>query len=128
MWQINSVTDVDEEIFGPVLQVVTYQEKDFEATLQQINDLGYGLTFGLHTRLESTIKRAQSIIKAGNIYVNRSMIGAVVGVQPFGGEGLSGTGFKAGGPHYLLRFMVERTLSYNTTAAGGNATLVMQVK
>lgn len=128
LWQINSVTDVDEEIFGPVLQVVTYQEKDFEATLQQINDLGYGLTFGLHTRLESTIKRAQSIIKAGNIYVNRSMIGAVVGVQPFGGEGLSGTGFKAGGPHYLLRFMVERTLSYNTTAAGGNATLVMQVK
>jgi RHH-type proline utilization regulon transcriptional repressor/proline dehydrogenase/delta 1-pyrroline-5-carboxylate dehydrogenase len=89
-----------------------------------VNATGYGLTFGIHSRIDSTITRVAQRIRAGNVYVNRSMIGAVVGVQPFGGEGLSGTGPKAGGPHYLLRFASEKTVSVNTTAAGGNATLL----
>ena len=127
VWKIRDALDVKEEIFGPVLQVVTYKSTEFEDLLHKINALGYGLTFGLHTRLESHIELVQKIVRAGNIYVNRSMIGAVVGVQPFGGEGLSGTGFKAGGPYYLLKFLTERTLSYNTTAAGGNASLMMEV-
>ena len=117
------------EIFGPVLQIVrwgpaTTTLKTPEAVIAAINALGYGLTLGIQTRIDS---RAQALAEAahvGNIYINRNMIGAVVGVQPFGGEGLSGTGPKAGGPHYLLRFCSEQTVTVNTTAAGGNAALL----
>jgi len=125
LWKIQKIEDVHDEIFGPVIQVLTFKGDELEDTVHRLNGLGYGLTFGLHTRLESTIERVRCILAAGNFYVNRSMIGAVVGVQPFGGEGMSGTGFKAGGPNYLLRFLTERIFSYNTTAAGGNASLVM---
>jgi RHH-type proline utilization regulon transcriptional repressor/proline dehydrogenase/delta 1-pyrroline-5-carboxylate dehydrogenase len=87
---------------------------------------GYGLTLGIHSRIERFVERVRARLRVGNSYVNRNMIGAVVGVQPFGGEGLSGTGPKAGGPHYLPRFAVERTLAVNTAAAGGNAALLAQ--
>ena len=85
---------------------------------------GYGLTLGIHTRIDSTVRARRARVRAGNVYVNRNMIGAVVGVQPFGGAGLSGTGPKAGGPHYLHRFAHERTLTINTSAVGGNASLL----
>ena len=91
-----------------------------------MNGFGYGLTLGIHSRVDATIERIVSRVRVGNVYVNRNMIGAVVGMQPFGGEGLSGTGPKAGGPNYLPRFAVERTLSVNTAAAGGNAALLAQ--
>lgn len=91
--------------------------------LQQINALGYGLTLGIQTRIDSRAQALAAAARVGNVYVNRNMIGAVVGVQPFGGEGLSGTGPKAGGPNYLLRFCAEQTLTINTTAAGGNVEL-----
>ena len=127
MFEVASIADVKAEIFGPVLQVVRYGSRDSGDPLQvieQINALGYGLTIGIQTRIDS---RAQALAHAahiGNVYINRSTIGAVVGVQPFGGEGLSGTGPKAGGPHYLLRFCAEQTITVNTTAAGGNAALL----
>ena len=92
--------------------------------LAAIHATGYGLTLGIHSRIDAHIDWVKQNAKIGNIYVNRHRIGAVVGTQPFGGEGLSGTGFKAGGPHYLLRFSVERAISVNTTAAGGNASLL----
>jgi RHH-type proline utilization regulon transcriptional repressor/proline dehydrogenase/delta 1-pyrroline-5-carboxylate dehydrogenase len=92
--------------------------------MDEINALGYGLTLGLQTRIDSRAQRLAERARVGNVYVNRNMIGAVVGVQPFGGEGLSGTGPKAGGPHYLLRLCAEQTLSVNTAAAGGNAALL----
>ncbi len=92
--------------------------------VEQINASRYGLTLGVHSRIESTWRRVQSVARVGNCYINRNMIGAVVGVQPFGGEGLSGTGPKAGGPHYLQRFVTERTLTINTSAVGGNARLL----
>ncbi|HRJ12493.1 MAG TPA: aldehyde dehydrogenase family protein, partial [Alphaproteobacteria bacterium] len=92
-----------------------------------INSTGFGLTVGVHSRLDEIHELVRQEIRAGNLYVNRTMIGAVVGVQPFGGEGLSGTGPKAGGPHYLHRFATERTVSINTTAAGGNASLLNMV-
>src|SRR5205085_9628113 len=111
-------------VFGPVLHVVRYRRNDLDRTVEAINALGYGLTFGLHTRLDETTARVTSRIRAGNIYVNRNIIGAVVGVQPFGGHGLSGTGPKAGGPHYLPRFATEQTVTINTAAAGGNAALM----
>jgi RHH-type proline utilization regulon transcriptional repressor/proline dehydrogenase/delta 1-pyrroline-5-carboxylate dehydrogenase len=114
---------VRHEIFGPVLHIVRWQGEPTEV-IAQINALGYGLTLGIQTRIDS---RALSLARAahiGNVYVNRNQIGALVGVQPFGGEGLSGTGPKAGGPHYLYRFCTEQTLTINTTAAGGNAALL----
>jgi RHH-type proline utilization regulon transcriptional repressor/proline dehydrogenase/delta 1-pyrroline-5-carboxylate dehydrogenase len=114
------------EIFGPVLHVVTFAAGGIDALVDAINALGYGLTLGVHSRIDATIARIAERARVGNLYVNRNMIGAVVGVQPFGGEGLSGTGPKAGGPHYLFRFAVERTLTVNTAAAGGNATLLAQ--
>ena len=95
-----------------------------DALLGEINATGYGLTFGVHSRIDETIARAAERAAAGNLYVNRNLIGAVVGVQPFGGHGLSGTGPKAGGPHYLLRFATEKTVTINTAAAGGNANLI----
>jgi RHH-type proline utilization regulon transcriptional repressor/proline dehydrogenase/delta 1-pyrroline-5-carboxylate dehydrogenase len=114
------------EIFGPVLHVVTFRAGEIDALVDAINRLGYGLTLGVHSRIDATVERIVSRAHVGNVYVNRNMIGAVVGVQPFGGEGLSGTGPKAGGPHYLFRFAVERTLTVNTAAAGGNSALLAQ--
>ncbi len=112
------------EIFGPVLHVARYEPDDVDALVDEINGLGYGLTLGVHTRIDSTAKAIARRARIGNIYVNRNIIGAVVGVQPFGGMGLSGTGPKAGGPHYLPRFATERTVTTNTAAVGGNATLL----
>ena len=122
-FEVASLAQVKDEIFGPVLQVVRWRG-DPAATIDQINALGYGLTLGIQTRIDSRAQAMAARAHVGNVYVNRNMIGAVVGVQPFGGEGLSGTGPKAGGPHYLYRFCVEQTLTVNTTAAGGNAALL----
>ncbi|MBS3911014.1 MAG: L-glutamate gamma-semialdehyde dehydrogenase [Hydrogenophaga sp.] len=122
MFEVKTIADVKTEIFGPVLQVVRWGG-DPMAVIQQINALGYGLTLGIQTRIDSRAQALATAARVGNVYVNRNMIGAVVGVQPFGGEGLSGTGPKAGGPHYLLRFCAEQTLTINTTAAGGNVAL-----
>ena len=122
-FEVANISDVKAEIFGPVLQVVRWGG-DPADVIAQVNALGYGLTLGIQTRIDS---RAQALAHAahiGNVYINRNMIGAVVGVQPFGGEGLSGTGPKAGGPHYLYRFCAEQTITVNTTAAGGNAALL----
>jgi RHH-type proline utilization regulon transcriptional repressor/proline dehydrogenase/delta 1-pyrroline-5-carboxylate dehydrogenase len=113
-----------EEVFGPVLHVVRWQAGKLAELVETINATGYGLTLGLHSRMASAAKIVQDGAHVGNTYINRTMIGAVVGSQPFGGEGLSGTGPKAGGPHYLLRFCTERTLSIDTTSAGGNASLL----
>jgi RHH-type transcriptional regulator, proline utilization regulon repressor / proline dehydrogenase / delta 1-pyrroline-5-carboxylate dehydrogenase len=124
VWQLSSVHDLSQEVFGPILHIVRYKGEYLDRVLDDINSLGYGLTMGIHSRLESTIQQVYARAKVGNLYVNRNMIGAVVGVQPFGGEGLSGTGPKAGGPNYLLRFMTERTFTQDTTAAGGNASLL----
>jgi RHH-type proline utilization regulon transcriptional repressor/proline dehydrogenase/delta 1-pyrroline-5-carboxylate dehydrogenase len=107
------------EVFGPILHVCTYRRQDLDQVLQWLRDTGYGLTLGIHSRIQSFVDDVVRAARVGNIYVNRSMIGAVVGVQPFGGEGLSGTGPKAGGPHYMLRFATERTLTVNTAAVGG---------
>jgi len=107
------------ETFGPVLHLATYRRSDLDAVLGWIDGTRYGLTLGVHSRIQSFVDRVVRAARVGNVYVNRSMIGAVVGVQPFGGEGLSGTGPKAGGPHYLLRFATERTLTVNTAAVGG---------
>jgi RHH-type proline utilization regulon transcriptional repressor/proline dehydrogenase/delta 1-pyrroline-5-carboxylate dehydrogenase len=122
-FEVNAIADLQQEIFGPVLHIVRWNG-DPVAVIDQINALGYGLTIGIQTRIDS---RAQALARAahvGNVYINRNQIGAVVGVQPFGGEGLSGTGPKAGGPHYLYRFCAEQTITVNTTAAGGNAALL----
>jgi RHH-type proline utilization regulon transcriptional repressor/proline dehydrogenase/delta 1-pyrroline-5-carboxylate dehydrogenase len=126
-FEVRSLAEVKDEIFGPVLQVLRWgsgELKDPQAVIAQINALGYGLTLGLQTRIDSRAQALAAAAHVGNIYVNRNMIGAVVGVQPFGGEGLSGTGPKAGGPHYLYRFCAEQTVTVNTTAAGGNAALL----
>jgi len=115
-----------KEVFGPVLHVVEWDAAELDALVDAIHATGYGLTMGIHSRIDATIARIASRARVGNLYVNRNMIGAVVGVQPFGGEGLSGTGPKAGGPHYLARFAVERVRTVNTAAAGGNAALLAQ--
>ena len=122
-FELAGIADLKEEIFGPVLHVVRWNG-DVDAVMHDINKLGYGLTLGIQTRIDSRAQRLARLAKVGNVYVNRNMIGAVVGVQPFGGEGLSGTGPKAGGPHYLFRFCAEQTLTINTAAAGGNAALL----
>jgi RHH-type proline utilization regulon transcriptional repressor/proline dehydrogenase/delta 1-pyrroline-5-carboxylate dehydrogenase len=114
----------EHEIFGPILHVVRWPADQLDTVIGAINATGYGLTLGVHSRIDETVERVTARAHVGNLYVNRNMIGAVVGVQPFGGEGLSGTGPKAGGPHYLTRFGVERTVSTNTAAAGGNAALL----
>ena len=124
LFGLDDPSELKEEVFGPVLHFFTYKAKDLPKILAKIHGSGYGLTFGLHTRLRGSIDDILGQIPAGNRYVNRSMTGAVVGVQPFGGEGLSGTGPKAGGPHYLLRFITERTTTINTAAIGGNVELL----
>jgi RHH-type proline utilization regulon transcriptional repressor/proline dehydrogenase/delta 1-pyrroline-5-carboxylate dehydrogenase len=111
-------------VFGPVLHVVRYKAAALDELLDAISGSGYGLTLGLHTRIGETVARAEQRLAVGNVYVNRNMVGAVVGVQPFGGHGLSGKGPKAGGPHYLPRFATEQTVTVNTAAAGGNAALL----
>jgi RHH-type proline utilization regulon transcriptional repressor/proline dehydrogenase/delta 1-pyrroline-5-carboxylate dehydrogenase len=121
---LDSPSQLSEEIFGPVLHFFTYKSKELPKILGEIRGSGYGLTFGLHTRLRAKMEAILDEAPVGNRYVNRSMTGAVVGVQPFGGEGLSGTGPKAGGPHYLLRFISERTTTINTAAIGGNVELL----
>ena len=116
------------EVFGPVLHVVRYRAAELDRALDAVAATGYGLTLGIHSRIDRFVERVRARLGVGNTYVNRNMIGAVVGVQPFGGEGLSGTGPKAGGPNYLPRFAVERTLTVNTAAAGGNAALLAQTE
>ena len=123
-WELKSINELDREKFGPALHVVRWKADELDAVVDAINATGYGLTLGIHSRIDATIDRIVSRAKVGNIYVNRNQIGAVVGVQPFGGQGLSGTGPKAGGPHYLPRFATEKTVTVNTTAAGGNASLL----
>ena len=123
IYEVADIAVIDEEVFGPVLQVVRWTG-DVEALVAKVNALGYGLTLGLQTRLDRRMERVAATARVGNVYVNRSMIGAVVGVQPFGGEGLSGTGPKAGGPHYLPRFCAEQAISTNTAAVGGNLALL----
>lgn len=121
---LKHIGDLDQEAFGPILHIVRFEAGKLEESLAGINANGYGLTFGVHSRLDETRIKGFTNTVAGNVYVNRNMIGAVVGVQPFGGTGLSGTGPKAGGPHYLTRFTTERTLTINTTATGGNTALL----
>ncbi|WP_207459580.1 bifunctional proline dehydrogenase/L-glutamate gamma-semialdehyde dehydrogenase PutA [Azospirillum sp. SYSU D00513] len=123
-FELDRLDRLEREVFGPVLHVIRYGADRLDSVLDAVEATGYGLTLGIHSRIDETIRRIHGRLGVGNAYVNRNMIGAVVGVQPFGGEGLSGTGPKAGGPHYLMRFATERTLSVNTTAAGGNTTLV----
>ncbi len=123
-FEIDSITSLEEEVFGPILHVVRYRSRDLDRVIDEINGTGYGLTLGVHSRIDRTQRHIASRVQAGNCYINRNMIGAVVGVQPFGGERLSGTGPKAGGPHYMLRFATERTLTVNTAAVGGNASLL----
>ncbi|MBM3625775.1 MAG: L-glutamate gamma-semialdehyde dehydrogenase, partial [Alphaproteobacteria bacterium] len=122
--RLERVGDLQEEVFGPVLHVVAWRSERLPQLLAEIEEGGYGLTLGMHTRIEQRIRALGREAPAGNIYVNRNMIGAVVGSQPFGGFGLSGTGPKAGGPDYLLRFLQETTLTINTASSGGDATLL----
>nr|WP_225737321.1 bifunctional proline dehydrogenase/L-glutamate gamma-semialdehyde dehydrogenase PutA [Dyella acidiphila] len=123
-YEIPSLNILKREVFGPVLHVIRWKGSELAQVIDAINGTGYGLTLGVHSRIDDTVEYIRSHARVGNCYVNRNQIGAVVGVQPFGGESLSGTGPKAGGPHYLLRFAGERTLTINTTAAGGNASLL----
>ena len=122
--EIDSLDRLEREVFGPVLHVVRYRARDLEDVIRQINATGFGLTLGVHTRIDGRAREIFRKTQVGNTYVNRNMVGAVVGVQPFGGRGLSGTGPKAGGPHYLHRFATEKALSINTAAVGGNASLL----
>jgi RHH-type proline utilization regulon transcriptional repressor/proline dehydrogenase/delta 1-pyrroline-5-carboxylate dehydrogenase len=126
IFELKSATELTEEIFGPVLHVVRYRASELPRVIEQVASSGYGLTLGIHSRIDETVEEVIGKLQIGNIYVNRNMIGAVVGVQPFGGHGLSGTGPKAGGPHYLPRFATEQTITVNTAAAGGNAALMAQ--
>ena len=126
-WEIPDIAWLTGEVFGPILHVVRYKPENIAGLIAEINATGFGLTGGIHSRIDATVHQVQHQLKAGNIYVNRSLIGAVVGVQPFGGMGLSGTGPKAGGPYYLMRFAHEVVVSNNTTAAGGNASLLAAV-
>ncbi|WP_027547146.1 bifunctional proline dehydrogenase/L-glutamate gamma-semialdehyde dehydrogenase PutA [Bradyrhizobium sp. WSM2254] len=124
IFELKEAGQLTEEVFGPILHVVRYRAENLEHVLQAIERTGYGLTLGVHSRIDDSIEAIIDRVQVGNIYVNRNMIGAVVGVQPFGGNGLSGTGPKAGGPHYLARFATEQTVTINTAAAGGNAALL----
>jgi RHH-type transcriptional regulator, proline utilization regulon repressor / proline dehydrogenase / delta 1-pyrroline-5-carboxylate dehydrogenase len=124
IFELANARDLAEEVFGPILHVVRYRADQFAGVLAAIEGSGYGLTLGIHSRIDDTVETVTERLQVGNVYVNRNMIGAVVGVQPFGGYGLSGTGPKAGGPHYLARFATEQTVTINTAAAGGNAALL----
>jgi RHH-type proline utilization regulon transcriptional repressor/proline dehydrogenase/delta 1-pyrroline-5-carboxylate dehydrogenase len=123
-YEIDSISLLKEEVFGPILHVVKFKMKNLDKVIDDINNTNFGLTFGIHSRVDATASYIKSKVNVGNVYVNRNIIGAVVGVQPFGGEGLSGTGPKAGGPNYLKRLCHERTLTVNTAAVGGNTSLM----
>ena len=123
--EINDLKEIDEEVFGPILHVVRYSADKMDNLVDEINKLNYGLTLGIHSRIDSTINFISNNVNVGNIYINRNITGAVVGSQPFGGRGLSGTGPKAGGPNYLLNLLNEKTLSNDITASGGNTSLLM---
>jgi len=123
-FEVKSIRDLPGERFGPVLHVARFAIEDLDSVVEDINATGYGLTMGVHTRIDSRAQRIRERSAVGNLYVNRNIIGAMVGVQPFGGEGLSGTGPKAGGPHYLARFATERVYTVNTAAAGGDLRLL----
>ena len=122
--RIDGIDSLESEQFGPILHIATWKGGEIDKVIDTINGLGYGLTFGVHSRNESFAYKVAQKIRVGNVYINRNIIGAVVGVQPFGGQGFSGTGPKAGGPHYLHRFATEKTRTVNTTALGGNASLL----
>jgi RHH-type proline utilization regulon transcriptional repressor/proline dehydrogenase/delta 1-pyrroline-5-carboxylate dehydrogenase len=122
--RLNDLDELNTEYFGPLVHVATWKAGTLEAIVKRVNAKGFGLTMGLHSRIARNTEAVEGLARVGNLYINRSMIGAVVGSQPFGGEGLSGTGPKAGGPHYLYRFCAERTTSIDTTSAGGNASLL----
>mgnify|MGYP003666718026 CR=1 FL=1 len=124
LYEITHINQLSGEVFGPIVHLLRFRAADLDKVIDDINRTGYGLTFGIHSRIDSRARYVASRIRAGNVYINRNMIGAVVGVQPFGGTGLSGTGPKAGGPLYLTRFATEQSVSINTTAAGGNASLM----
>jgi RHH-type proline utilization regulon transcriptional repressor/proline dehydrogenase/delta 1-pyrroline-5-carboxylate dehydrogenase len=124
IFELSDASQLTEEVFGPILHVVRYDAERLEEVLRSIERTGFGLTLGIHSRIDDMADAIIARLLTGNIYVNRNMIGAVVGVQPFGGHGLSGTGPKAGGPHYLARFATEQTVTINTAAAGGNAALL----
>jgi RHH-type proline utilization regulon transcriptional repressor/proline dehydrogenase/delta 1-pyrroline-5-carboxylate dehydrogenase len=122
--EVRDLDLIDREVFGPILHVARYNPSEIDEVGHALAAKGYGLTLGVHSRLESFAQAVRAAVPAGNVYVNRSMIGAVVGVQPFGGQGLSGTGPKAGGPHYLSRLATERTITVNIAAQGGDPTLL----
>ena len=122
--EVDTPDFLDSEVFGPILHVCRYAPSQLQDYAKRLAARGYGLTLGIHSRLESFAREIQSLVPAGNVYVNRSIIGAVVGVQPFGGIGLSGTGPKAGGPHSLLRYSHERSVSVNIMAQGGDPALL----
>jgi RHH-type proline utilization regulon transcriptional repressor/proline dehydrogenase/delta 1-pyrroline-5-carboxylate dehydrogenase len=122
--ELGSILDLKRENFGPILHIVRFRADQLGQVVDDINATGYGLTLGLHSRIDAVRRFVESRAKVGNFYVNRNQIGAVVESQPFGGEGLSGTGPKAGGPHYVARFATERVVCIDTTAAGGNASLL----
>ena len=124
IFELNAVSDLKREVFGPILHVVRWKSGQLDSLLDAIDALGYGLTLGVHTRIDTVVEKIVDRLDAGNCYINRNMIGAVVGTQPFGGSRLSGTGPKAGGPDYLRRFTLEQTVTVNTAAAGGNASLI----
>jgi RHH-type proline utilization regulon transcriptional repressor/proline dehydrogenase/delta 1-pyrroline-5-carboxylate dehydrogenase len=124
LFELSGAEKLTKEVFGPILHVVRYGADRLDQVLASIVRSGYGLTLGIHSRIDDAVEAAIARLQVGNVYVNRNMIGAVVGVQPFGGHGLSGTGPKAGGPHYLARFATEQTVTINTAAAGGNAALL----
>jgi RHH-type proline utilization regulon transcriptional repressor/proline dehydrogenase/delta 1-pyrroline-5-carboxylate dehydrogenase len=128
IFELSDADQLTQEVFGPVLHVVRYGANGLDRVLQSIERSGYGLTLGIHSRIDDTVEAVADRLSTGNVYVNRNMIGAVVGVQPFGGNGLSGTGPKAGGPHYLARFATEQTITINTAAAGGNAALMTDLE
>jgi RHH-type proline utilization regulon transcriptional repressor/proline dehydrogenase/delta 1-pyrroline-5-carboxylate dehydrogenase len=122
--EIDTLERLEQEVFGPILHIIRYPAAGLDRVVDAINATGYGLTLGIHSRIDSAARDLAQRLRVGNVYVNRNMIGAVVGVQPFGGRGLSGTGPKAGGPYYLHRFATEQTLTINTAAVGGNASLL----
>jgi RHH-type proline utilization regulon transcriptional repressor/proline dehydrogenase/delta 1-pyrroline-5-carboxylate dehydrogenase len=122
--ELDRARDLKHEVFGPVLHVVRYRASELDQLIGDIAGSGYGLTLGIQSRIEATFARIVAALPHGNVYVNRSMIGAVVGTQPFGGSGLSGTGPKAGGPNYIRRFAAEQTMTVNTAAIGGNIGLL----
>jgi RHH-type proline utilization regulon transcriptional repressor/proline dehydrogenase/delta 1-pyrroline-5-carboxylate dehydrogenase len=124
IFELTDAAELTEEVFGPILHIVRFPAARLDDVLRSIARSGFGLTLGIHSRIDDMIGRVIERLPIGNVYVNRNMIGAVVGTQPFGGFGLSGTGPKAGGPHYLARFATEQTISINTAAAGGNAALL----